>query len=503
MKRLFVITFLVLSVSVFSQEEIDTVANADEQFGMVDSLEYLLKDWYYYTGRDTLIYYSENDYEQFEIDVPDSVFRERIEKLNTPINVAYNSNVQRFLDKYIKKSRWYAPKFLGLSQRYFPLFEEKLDAYGIPLELKYLPIIESALNPKARSRVGATGLWQFMYKTGLKMGLEITSYVDERMSPMASTDAACRYLKFLYETYNDWTLALAAYNAGPGNINKAIARSGKNTYWEIYPYLPNETRNYVPGYIAVMYMFEYADAHNFKPEKFDFFEDVDTVLVTKQLHFVQLDSVLGIPVTESRDLNPQYKLDIVPAKDKSYPLLMQRKYVSKFIELEDSIYAYNDSVLFCKQNVEKIMASSNANYYAPSAQPAGTAAITYVVKSGDVLGSIASKYHVSVNSLKSWNGLGSNMIRVGQKLKVYVPQSQKSKYESSSTTVSTQKTSSSSSSTQKLDSNYEYYTVKAGDTPRIIAAKYPGVTADDIIRLNGINPSKLQIGQKLKIRRKS
>ena len=496
-----ILLLLIISISlILRAQDSDTSKNANPRktFDMVDSLEVFLKQWYYYTGRDTICYLEDNDRTYFDTDLPDSIFKERIEKIATPLNIVYNENVQKYIDKYVKRGHKLAPKLLGLSHQYFDMFEEKLDAYGIPLELKYLAVIESALNPRAKSPAGAVGLWQFMYKTGQNMGLEITSFVDERMDPEKSTDAACKYLKMLHTTYNDWTLALAAYNAGPGRINGAMKRSGKSTYWEIYPYLPEETRNYVPGFIAMMYMFEYHDLHNFKPEKIDFYEDVDTVMVKRQLHFAQLDSVLGIPVEESRELNPQYKLDIVPAIDKYYPLKMQRKYISMFIALEDSIYNFQDSLMFNKQKITKAIADSK--YNVPSGQPAGTSTTVYTVKSGDVLGSIAKRYGVTVANIKSWNGLYSDRLSIGQKLKIYTKGAPQTS--SSSSGASSSSNSSSSSAPQKLDPAYEYYTVQQGDTPAKIAAKYNGVTANDIIRLNGIDPSKLKIGQKLKIRKK-
>lgn len=495
MKKTILLTFILLLAGLLNAQDADTSTSNDRKrtFDMVDSLEVFLKQWYYYTGRDTVCYLEDNDRTYFDTDLPDSIFKERVERIATPINIVYNANVQKYIDKYVKRGHKLAPKLLGLSHQYFPMFEEKLDAYGIPLELKYLSVIESALNPKAKSPAGAVGLWQFMYKTGLNMGLEITSYIDERMDPEKSTDAACRYLKLLYTTYNDWTLALAAYNAGPGRINGAMKRSGKSTYWEIYPYLPEETRNYVPGFIAMMYMFEYHQLHNFKPEKIDFYEDIDTVMIKEQLHFAQLDSVLGIPVEETRELNPQYKLDIVPAITQYYPLKMQRKYINKFMELEDSIYHFQDSLMFNKQKINQAIA--NSKYGVPAGQPSGTNATIYTVKSGDVLGSIAKRYGVSVANIKSWNGLYSDRLQIGQKLKIYTHGS------APKTTTNTTSTPASTAP-QKLDPAYEYYTVQQGDTPAKIAAKYNGVSANDIINLNGIDPSKLRVGQKLKIRKK-
>ncbi|MDD2387141.1 MAG: transglycosylase SLT domain-containing protein [Bacteroidales bacterium] len=488
------------------------VMRKNDGYAMCDHLDSVLMDWFYYTGRDTINFLKPEDRFNFNTDISDSIFEIRVNNLVTPIDVAYNKNVQRYLDRYIKNGRWIAPKFLGLSHQYFPMFEEKLDSYNIPLELKYLAIIESALNPLAKSRAGATGLWQFMYKTGKGMGLEINSYIDERSDPEKSTDAACRYLKSLYETYNSWTLALAAYNAGPGTINNAIKRSGgKTNYWELYPYLPNETRNYVPGFIAIVYLFNYADEHNFKPEYIPFYEDVDTVMVKKQLHFAQLDSVLGIDIGQTRELNPQYKLDIIPAKVKEYPLRIRRQYISKFMELEDSIYNFMDTVFF---RPEKYNYTPDEKYidYAPIAtQPEGTVELLYTVKSGDAVGLIASWYGVETANLRAWNGISGNMIRVGQKLKVYIPEALASKYKivDSQSFDEKQRTIGINPDTNKpkeepIDPNYEYYTVKSGDSPYGISLKYDGISSDDILKLNGItNPSSLRIGQKLKIRKKT
>lgn len=495
-----------------SEEATDSIQiRKNDGYTMADHLDSLLLDWFYYTGRDTIEYLKPDDRYKFKTDIPDSIFRERINQIVTPIELSYNSNVQKYLNRYVKNGKWIAPKFLGMSEKYFPMFEEKLDSYNIPLELKYLPIIESALNPLAKSRAGATGLWQFMYKTGKGLGLEINSYVDERSDPEKSTDAACRYLKQLYETYQNWTLALAAYNAGPGTINNAIRRSsGKTSYWELYPYLPNETRNYVPGFIAIVYLFEYADEHNIKPEYIHFYEDTDTVMVKKQLHFAQLDSVLGIDVGETRELNPQYKLDIIPAKNKEYPLRLRRKYLGEFMKLEDSIYNYLDTVFFNPEKQEIKLDEKYIEQIPTAAQPEGTVQLNYTVKSGDVIGLIASWYDVETSQLKAWNGIYGNMIRVGQTLKVYVPQSLESRYKIINLQSFDEKQrekgidpKTNKKKEEPIDPSYVYYTVKSGDSPYGISLKYDGVSAEDILKLNGINdPSSLKIGQKLKIKKK-
>ena len=515
MKKIIVILYISLfGMSSFLFADNDSIVERkNDGYTMADNLDSLLLDWFYYTGRDTISYLESKDRYNFNTDISDSLFQVRVENIVTPIDVSYNKNVQKYLDRYVKNGRWIAPKFMGLSYQYFPMFEEKLDAYGIPLELKYLPIIESALNPKAKSPAGATGLWQFMFRTGQGMGLEINSYVDERMDPEKATDAACRYLKSLHNTYGDWTLALAAYNAGPGTINNAIRRSGgKTNYWALYPYLPNETRNYVPGFIAIVYLFTYADEHGFKPEEIHFYDDVDTVMVREEVHFSQIDSVIGISVGELRELNPQYKLDIIPAKVKQYPLRMRRQYISKFMEMEDSIYNYMDTVFF---NPTKYEFKANENYVetVPTAsQPDGTVKLLYTIRSGDAVGLIASWYGVDKAQLRAWNGIYGNMIRVGQNLKVYVPTALESKYkivnsltfEEKQRTVGININSSTNKVEEKpLDSSYEYYTVKSGDSPYGISLKYDGVSSDDILKLNGISdPSGLKIGQKLKIRKK-
>ncbi len=511
-KYLLLIVFLFIGFCQLFADNDSVIVRKNNGYTMADHLDSVLLSWYYYTGRDTITFLNPSDRYTFNTEVSDSVYAERIRKIETPLDLTYNSNVQNYLDRYVKNGRWIAPKFLGLSHQYFSMFEEKLDSYNMPLELKYLPVIESALNPRAKSPAGATGLWQFMLKTGQGMGLEINSFVDERMDPEKSTDAACRYLKSLYELYGDWTLALAAYNAGPGTINNAIRRSGGATnYWDLYPYLPNETRNYVPGFIAIVYLFTYADEHGYKPENIVFYEDVDTVMVTQELHFAQLDSVLGIDIGQTRELNPQYKLDIIPAKARAYPLRMRRQYVGKFIEYEDSIYNYRDTLFF---NPQKYTYKPDEKFVdnAPKAeQPTGTVALNYTVKSGDAVGLISSWYGVDIAQLKAWNGMYSNNLSVGQVLKVYVPQALESKYKIVTNLSFEEKqrmiginTTTSKPQEEVLDATYEYYTVKSGDTPYAISLKYPGTTADGILKLNGItNASSLRIGQKLKIKKKS
>ena len=482
------------------------------QYCIANNLDSVLLSWFYYTGKDSLEYFSEIHKKNLITDISESLLEERIRKIITPIELSYNKEVHRFVESYLKKGQWSLPKFIGLSHQYFPIFEEKLDAYNMPLEIKYLAVVESALNPTAKSISGATGLWQFMYQTGKYYGFEINSYLDERMDPVKSTEKACQYLKVLYKMYNDWTLAIAAYNCGPGTVNNAIRRAGGTTnYWELYPYLPKQTREYIPRFFAMIYLFTYADNHGFKPEYIPFYNDIDTVMVCKEIHFAQIDSVLGISVAQLRELNPQYKMDIIPAKTKCHPLRIRRQDVPRFIQLEDSIHKFQDSIFF---NPQKYNYKPNENYkdaavVVCAAQPVGTEELIYVVKSGDIIGLISSWYNVTNNDIKAWNGLSNSNIKVGQKLKIYVPKNSVEKYMNVTNMSFEEKQkmagvdiSAQPQKEEPLNDNFEYYTVQKGDTPYNISKKF-NVSLDDIMKWNDIsNPSGLKIGQKLKVGKK-
>ncbi len=326
----------------------------------------------------------------------------RLEMLNaeTPMDLQPSEVIIDYISFYATRRNEQLGRMLGLSRYYFPLFEEYLDKYDVPLELRYLPIVESALNPKARSRVGATGLWQFMYGTGRMYDLQINSYVDERMDPQRSTEAACRYLKKLHGMYNDWSLALAAYNAGPGNVNKAIRRSGgKTTYWEVRPFLPRETRGYVPAFIAVNYLMNFHEEHNIFPaEASCSWAETDTLRVTEQVRFDQVAAYTGLTVDELAWYNPTYRRGVVP-KGGAYELRLPYKEVEAFIALEDSIRNYKPD-----EEPEVVVEDEPIVYY---------------VRSGDVLGTIAQRFGVRVSQLKAWNNIRGHMIRVGQKLYIY------------------------------------------------------------------------------------
>ncbi|HAW74033.1 MAG TPA: lytic transglycosylase [Flavobacteriales bacterium] len=319
----------------------------------------------------------------------------------SPMDLSWNPIAHSRIAFYAANRPIHLGRMLGRVPLYFPLFEEALDRHDLPLELKYLAVVESGLNPKARSHAGARGLWQFMYATARGQGLRIDSYIDERRDPVRSSEAACVFLKKLYNQYGDWYLALAAYNAGPGNVNKAIRRSGgKKNFWEIRYFLPRETRNYVPAFMAVLYLMEYHAEHNIFPaELFTPYAALDTVEVNTVLRFDQIAAHLNMDVESLSQLNPMFRLDIIPGPPEKWPLVLPQNLIPSFLAYQ------KDMILHEPERTPKIV-------FVP--EP-----VIYRVKSGDVLGGIASSYGVSVKQLKEWNGLKGTMIRVGQKLKIH------------------------------------------------------------------------------------
>ena len=308
-------------------------------------------------------------------------------------------------------------QILGLAQYYMPIFEEAFRRYGLPLELKYMAIIESALNPVAVSRVGATGMWQFMHSTARNYGLRIDSYIDERMDPVASADAAARYLRDAYRIFGDWSLAISSYNCGSGNVNKAIKRSGARDFWSIYPYLPRETRGYVPAMVGAMYAVNYAKEYGLEPTPVQIPEHVDTFMVNRNLHFRQVSEVLGIPLDDLRDLNPQYYKDIVPGAQGEQVFRLPYNYSNVFLEKQDTIYKHRVRDMFSGTIDEGRAARPTAKPAKPASGGSGQW-VYYKVRRGDTLGKIASRNHTTIKNIKSWNGLRSDRIREGQRLKV-------------------------------------------------------------------------------------
>lgn len=444
--------------------------------------------------------HSEEEYNMdsvvFTSNVPDEVYIDRIKKMNSFITLPYNDIVRNYIILYSEKMPTKMSSILGLSKYYMPIFDEVFDRYNMPEELKAMAVIESALNPLAVSRAGAKGMWQFMYSTAKIYGLTINSFVDERLDPVKSAEAAARYLKDSYEIFGDWNLAIASYNCGAGNVNKAIRRSGgKRAFWDIWPYLPRETRGYVPAFVGALYTMTYYKEHGIRPSVIQMPEHIDTFKVNKMLHFGQINELTGVPMDQIKNLNPQYKHQIIPGNEKEYILRLPYKYTNAYIEHEDSIHTYKADVFFNPVTIKKIKDGGDGER------------IVYKVKSGDYLGKIAGKYRVSVAQIKRWNNLKSNDIRVGQKLIIYRGGNAPSASASASTSASASgsksagsATASAGTKTSSIDPNADYtiYTVKDGESLYLIAKKFPGVSAQNIMDFNRIG-SNIKPGMKLKI----
>ena len=349
--------------------------------------------------------------------IPDSVYQKRLSMLPFEFKMTYNPIVRQYIELYTCRIKDKLQIFIGLSDFYFPIIDEAFKANQLPNELKYISIIESALNPRAVSRCRAVGLWQFMKGTGKENGLMINNYIDQRRSIVESTNAAAKYLKTLHNTYNDWQLVLAAYNCGPGRVNKAIKRAkGKTDFWEIYKYLPRETRGYVPEFIGAAYAFNYFREHNIIPVPTNIPLQTDTINIYKELYFEQVSNVLGVSMDILRQINPQYLKDIIPANDKNqYSLRVPIDLKTKYYELKDSIYSCRTS--FSEKNFQKI---NKSNQQILSSTGAGDI-ITHKVQSGESIWLIANHYNVKVNNIKEWNNLTGNTIKKGQELIVYLP----------------------------------------------------------------------------------
>lgn len=347
----------------------------------------------------------------------DSIYIDRLSRMPTIMEMPYNEIVRKFIDMYAGRLRNHVAFMLSASNFYMPIFEEALDAYNLPLELKYLPIIESALNPSAVSRAGACGLWQFMLGTGKMYGLESNSLVDERRDPIKATWAAARYLRDMYDIYKDWNLVIAAYNCGPGTINKAIRRSGgKTDYWEIYNFLPKETRGYVPAFIAANYVMTYYCKHNICPMETNIPDATDTIQVSRNLHFEQIADMCSVSLDEIKSLNPQYKKSVIPGESKQQTLRLPMNSISTFIDRQDTIYAHRSNELFKNR---KVIATTETRPTTRSSKSRSTGNTTYhKIRNGETLSVIAAKYGVTVNQLKDWNGLSNTKIAAGKRLKI-------------------------------------------------------------------------------------
>lgn len=410
-------------------------------------------------------------------DLPTDTLKARLKRLNarTPFNIEYNPSLESVIKSYLKRNKKSLERLMALSDYYFPMFEQELDKYDVPLELKYLAIIESALNPRARSRVGATGLWQFMFTTGKMHGLDVSSYVDERMDPMRSTEAAAKYLANLYSVFGDWDLVLASYNSGPGNVSKAMRRSGGSTdYWRLRRYLPRETAGYVPAFLATLYIFEYADEHGLQPKRPEVtFFQTDTIRVKKMITFDQISKVTGVKKEMLEFLNPSYKLDIIPfVDDEKYTVRLPRTATGAFVNNEAAIYQFaTEDIAEHKEDLPKYIEAEER--------------IRYRVRRGDYLGKIANRYGVGITSIKRWNHLRSNNLRVGQYLTIYPRKP--------AAAINSSKSHSSHSNSPKV------YTVRQGDSLWSISRKFPGVTVQNLRTWNDMSSTSLKPGMKLKV----
>ena len=425
----------------------------------------------------------------------DSIYRERITEmsLQSPFEYVYNADVRKFIDLYAYKKRGLTERILGLSQIYFPLFEEQLDKYNMPLELKYLAVIESALNPVANSSAGAKGLWQFMYGTGKVYGLKISSYTDDRFDPVKSTVAACQHLSDLYDIYGNWSLALAAYNSGAGNVNKAIRRAGgAKNFWVIQRYLPRETRSYIPAFIAASYVMTYASEHKIYPiDPGILFYEIDTVTVKNPLTFDQISEMLKIPYEEVQFLNPAFKQGVIPATPETpYKLRLRKNHIGDFINNETALYSYKTKAGIQKDSLMMLALRNNRE------------TIEYRVKNGETMAGIAKKFHMTISELKSLNNLKKNYVRPKQNLLVYngsaKPKFPESIASENSSVPVTNATPEKVTTSRSPVASTIVYTVKQGEWMALIAQKH-GCTIQNIMTWNNLKSQNLLVGQKLKI----
>ncbi len=446
--------------------------------------------------------------DEYNVNFPDAVIKDRLESLPRMIPMTYNKIVRNSINLYAERRRGLVRYMLGMADYYFPIIEQILDEHNLPIELKYLAVVESALNPTAISRVGACGLWQFMLPTGKSYGLEINSLVDDRRDPVKATHAACRYFKDMYSIYEDWHLVLAAYNCGPGNVNRAIRRSGgKTDFWQIYQYLPRETRSYVPLYIAANYIMNFYCDHNICPIQTSMPMATDTIMVDKMLHLQQVADVLQMDIEQLRVLNPQYRRDIIPGKSKPSVLKLPVTQSFAFVDKEDTVY---------RHRLEEFLA--NSLYDENSVLTASTREqITHITKSGETLYTIADKYGITAREIRRWNGLGSNRVGAGRKLRIYVDNggvsfaskdkkqdtgkqlaANQPKAASTKPAAAKSATVTAKKTTTAVD-DYVTYKVKSGDSLYSISKRYPGISANTLQKVNNLPNSKIRPGQVLKI----
>lgn len=505
-KTIACLLFGFMGVMLSAQKDTTEAAITDQNFQeqLIKEMDEMLDLWYIKSQIPKVIKPSLTD-DTTDVVFSDSLIYQRLRAINTVVPLAYNNSVKRWIELYVYKRKKSSSVLMGLSSYYYPFMREIFDKYGVPEELIYLTIIESGLNPIAVSPMGATGIWQFMHGTGKVYGLEVNTFVDDRRDPLKATDAAARHLKDLYNIFNDWGLAISAYNCGAGNVRKAISRSGgKTDFWSVRSYLPRETQNYFPAYIAALYLVTYHQQHGIPAAKISIPFSVDTVMIHQEIHFEQISNVLDIDMDEIKILNPQYKRMVIPAYSEPYPLRLKNKDIIRFLELKDSICNFKYEDYFTPIKVYQGMFTGEA------VQSTDYKKLYHTVKSKETLASISGKYGLSVSELKQMNKLKSNYVKPKQRLFVGYEYSGKKPVEapadSSKTTSSIDSTAVTSPPARVQSEKPEtgsqkdiVYIVKKGDTLNSIAKRY-NTTIKELMTYNGIkNANAIQIGQKIKI----
>lgn len=499
MKRIFlaICMTLALSVNVWGQKDKKETTLPLEEDPIEELLDSMMVQYEYDVSAtsvyDTLLLNTQNFRSNAIPTYSEAVIKNRLNEIPSIVSLDHNKYVQGYINMYTQRRRDLVSKMLGLEKVYFPIFEQELDRMGMPMELKYLAIVESALNPHARSRVGATGLWQFMYGTAKQYGLKVNSFVDERKDPYKSTVAAVKYLKNAHDMFGDWLLAIASYNCGPGNVRKAIARSGgKRNFWAIRPYLPRETSGYVPAFISAVYTFQYASEHNIYPVYVDFSLNQDTLHISHMdISLKEIADMTGASLTELRNMNPELKLQRVPYTNEPYVLRVPKKVAIYFAENQDRITQTYGQPKNRKKDDDIIYTNLS-----PYEKPSGKLQY-YTVKSGDVVGGIADKFGVSARQVAYWNDLRRYRIRVGQRLRIY------SNNKPKVTKAAAPKVTSLTTAPTPPPSNGKaiYHKIGKGETLWNISKQYPGTSISSIQSLNpGLNASNLKIGQQVRVK---
>ena len=515
-KRLILPFFLLLSFSLFAQETVEktTPVKPDIKLTYLDSIKKtFVKDdlaacvdslWLKELSNLDIFNNLSDDIQNINMDdqvdyeLPTELLKARLQQMDdkSPFHIEYNQGLENIIKSFLKNRKRSFERLMAVSEYYFPLFEEAFDKQNVPLEIKYLAVVESALNPKAVSRVGATGLWQFMYQTGKQYGLKIDSYVDERSDPLKASEAAAQYMKNMYAIFGDWDLVLASYNSGPGNVAKAIRRSGgQQNYWNIRKNLPKETQGYLPAFLATMYIYEYHKEHGIVPEKAPIKHfATDTIMIKRQMSFKQISDLIDIPVAQLQILNPSYKLNIVPAyKEQSHFLRLPQDKIAIFTSNESKIYAYVDKEANLREKpfqiVRPIVSQDSVNTFQKLAQ----AKVRYYrVKRGDNLSTIAQKYDVAVDDIKKWNNIRGNKVAYGKNLKINGVESDQKETAVAKVEIDIKGVHKDSLATPT------FYIVQKGDNLSAIAKKF-NITLADIKEWNKLTNSNVHLGTSLQV----